>query len=605
MVARFSIGSVGNSTTIAPTLNQGRRRFLKTLSCGAALALLGRLGLSDAPPTNARVLFREVTPEKSGITWVHDNAQSPDRYLPETTGAGAAFLDFDNDGWMDVYLVNSGRSDFYRPRVPIGNALYRNNRDGTFTDVTERAGVAGGSFGMGAAVGDYDNDGFPDLYVTAYGRAILYRNNGDGTFTDVTDRAGVSAPGWTTSAAWFDYDNDGLLDLFVCSYVRYGLDTPTSCSGSRHGKRYYCVPRIFEPTASHLFRNNGDGTFTDVGAATGIAGALGKALGVVATDVNNDGLMDLFVANDTAPNFLFVNRGKERWEERGLAAEVAFSANGQPRSSMGVDAADYDGDGWQDVVVGNIDHEFSALYRNSRRESFTDEAQPNGIAAATQLLSVWGVKLFDYDNDGWPDLFLVNGHPDDMVDGAGTAVRYKEPPLLFHNEAGRYRNVSAEAGPVFQKDLSGRGLAVGDFDNDGRVDVLMTNNGMAPVLLRNESGSENHWLGVRLQGTRCNRDAVGARIQWSAGGIERQRLKTGGGSYLSSHDPRLVLGLGKAARVDSVEVRWPGPGDRIERFLDLAVDRYVTLVEGNGTSGDPGTSRRPIEYNPQPKVKPR
>jgi hypothetical protein len=546
----------------------------------ALLALVGRLGLGD--PTPETLLFREVPSEKSGITWVHENALSTQRYLPETTGAGAAFLDFDNDGRMDLYLVNSGPCGFYRPRVPLANALYRNNRDGTFTDVTEKAGAAGGTFGMGVAVGDYDNDGFPDLYVTAYGKAILYHNNRDGTFTDVTEKAGVAVPGWTTSAVFFDYDNDGLLDLFVCSYVRYGLDTPTSCSGTPHGKRYFCVPRIFTPLASSLFHNEGGGRFRDVSGSSPIGRTLGKALGVVATDVNNDGRMDLFVTNDTSPNHLWMNRGDGRWEEAGLAAGVAFSAEGRPRSSMGVDSDDYDEDGWQDVAVGNIDHELFALYRNVGNGAFADEAEAYGIAAATRLISCWGLKLFDYDNDGWADLFLANGHPDDMLDGSGYGVRYREPPLLFHNEGGQYRNVSAEAGPAFRKEFSARGLAVGDMDNDGRLDVLVANNGMAPLLLHNESGRQNHWLGVKLQGKACNRDAVGARLRWSAGGVVRSRLKTGGGSYLSSHDPRLVLGLGAATRVDWVEVEWPLPSGRTERFADLAVDRYVTLVEGTG-----------------------
>jgi enediyne biosynthesis protein E4 len=545
---------------------------------GAALVLFGRLGLGDP----GAALFREIPPEDSGIAWVHENALSPQRYLPETTGAGGAILDFDNDGWMDIYLVNSGPCDLYRPRVPLSNALYRNNRDGTFTDVTEKAGVAGGTFGMGATVGDYDNDGFPDLYVTAYGKAILYHNDGDGTFTDVTEKAGVAVPGWTTSAVFFDYDDDGRSDLFVGSYVRYGLDTPTSCSGTPHGKRYFCVPRIFAPLPSSLFHNEGNGRFTDVSASSPIGGALGKGLGVVATDFNNDGRLDLFVANDTSPNHLWLNRGGGKWEEAGLTAEVAFSALGKPRSSMGVDAADYDGDGWQDAAVGNIDHEFSALYRNGRSESFVDEAEPSGIAAATLLISCWGLKFLDYDNDGWPDLFLANGHPDDRLDGSGHGVRYRQPPLLFHNEGGRYRNVSAEAGPAFRKELSARGLAAGDLENDGRVDLLIANNGMAPSLLRNESGAGNHWLGVTLVGRGCSRDAVGARVTWSAGGVTRQRLKTGGGSYLSSHDPRLVLGLGRAGRVDWVEVKWPAPSGRVERFSDLPIDRYVTLVEGTG-----------------------
>jgi hypothetical protein len=514
---------------------------------------------------------------------VHENALSTQRYLPETTGAGAAILDFDGDGWMDVYLVNSGPCDFYRPRVPLGNALYRNDRDGTFTDVTARAGVAGRTFGMGATTGDFDGDGFPDLYVTAYGRAILYRNRGDGTFEDVTEAAGVALPGWTTSAAFFDYDGDSRLDLFVCRYVRYGLDTTNSCSGTPHGKRYFCVPRIFEPLASALFRNEGGGRFRDVSGESPIGRTLGKALGVVATDVNADGRLDLFVTNDTTPNHLWVNRGGGKWEEDGLLAAVALSGEGRPRSSMGTDADDYDGDGRQDVAVGNIDHELASLYRNEGNGTFTDEAEANGLASATRLVSCWGLKVFDYDNDGWPDLLLANGHPDDMLDGSGHGVRYRQPPLLFRNEGGRLRDASAEAGPAFRKELSARGLAVGDLDNDGRVDVLFANNGMAPSLLRNESGAGNRWLGVRLEGRTSNRDAVGAVVSWSAGGVVRRRLKTGGGSYLSSHDPRMVLGLGTASKADWVEVKWPAPSGLVERFASLETGRYVTLVEGTGT----------------------
>jgi hypothetical protein len=547
---------------------------------GGALLLADRRGLGD--PEAGRMRFRDVPPEESGITWVHENALSTQRYLPETTGAGGAIFDYDGDGWMDLYLVNSGPCDFYRPRFPLANALYRNNRDGTFTDVTAKAGVAGGTYGMGATVGDYDNDGFPDLYVTAYGKAILYHNEGNGTFTDVTEEAGVAVPGWTTSAVFFDYDDDARLDLFVCNYVRYGIEGPTSCSGTPHGKRYFCVPRIFTPLASTLFHNEGGGRFRDVSGESPIGHALGKALGVAATDVNGDGQLDLFVTNDTTPNHLWMNRGGGRWEEEALPAGVALSAEGRPRSSMGVDSADYDGDARPDVAVGNIDHELASLYRNNGNETFADEAEANGIAAATRLVSCWGLKLFDADDDGWPDLLLANGHPDDMLDGTGYGVRYRQPPLLFRNEGGRYRNVSDEAGPAFRKELSARGLAVGDLDNDGRVDVLIANNGMAPSLLRNESETAHHWLGVKLEGRIANRDAVGAVVRWSGGGVTRQRLKTGGGGYLSSHDPRLVLGLGGAAKVDWVEVKWPRPSGRVERLTDLPVDRYVTLVEGSG-----------------------
>jgi hypothetical protein len=487
---------------------------------------------------------------------------------------------------MDLYLVNSGPCDFYRPRVPLANALYRNNRDGTFTDVTGKAGVAGRTYGMGAAVGDYDNDGRPDLYVTAYGRAILYHNEGDGTFTDVTERpasrcrAGPPAPSSSTTTATASRP----LRVQQSPRARHP-DLPAAPHGSATLR-----PRIFTPLPNAL-PNRATAAWTS--AARAPSATLEGAGGGHRRQQRR--LMDLFVTNDTSPNHLWVNRGGGRWEEGALLAAVAFSAEGRPRSSMGVDSADYDGDGWPDVAVGNIDHELFALYRNDGNGSFADEADAQGIAAATRVISCWGLKLFDYDNDGWTDLLLANGHPDDMLDGSAYGVRYRQPPLLFRNEGGRYRNVSAEAGPVFRKELSARGLAVGDLDNDGRVDVLLTNNGMPPTLLRNESaaGAGNHWLGLRLEGKGCNRDAVGALVTWSAGGLTRRRLKTGGGSYLSSHDPRLVLGLGTAAKVDWVEVRWPRPSARVERFTDLPVDRYATLVEGSGTpAGGPGAQAR-------------
>ena len=526
-------------------------------------------------------VFIEVPPEKSGIQWVHDNAMSPGRQLPETMGPGVAFFDYDNDGWMDLFLVNSGESDFYHPPKPLRNALYRNNRDGTFTDVTEKAGLAGGkSFGMGVAAGDYDNDGCTDLFVSAYGRSTLYHNNGDGTFTDVTEKAGLVFPNWATSAVWFDYNNDGLLDLFVCSFVKYDPASGISCGDNKINRKYYCIPRVFQPSASLLFHNNGDGTFREVGHGTDIARSLGKALGVVATDVNNDGLMDLFVANDTVQNFLFMNRGGGKWEEVALAAEVAFSDNGQPRSGMGVDAADFDGDGLVDLFVANVDQEMFSLYKNRGGETFIDVAHHHDIAKATRLLSGWGLKFFDYDNDGLLDLILANGHPDDMVDSYSPQVRYKEPLVLFHNDGKRLTNVSEWGGTAFHEDFPARGLAIGDYDNDGLPDVVIGNNGAAPVLLRNNTGQGNHWLGVRLVGKTANRDAIGARLSWSAGGVQRSRLKNNGGSYLSSHDPREIIGIGSAAKLDWLEIKWPSPSKRVDRFTNLPIDRYVTVTEG-------------------------
>jgi enediyne biosynthesis protein E4 len=526
----------------------------------------------------AVVRFEEVSSKASGIGWAHNNAQSRERFLPETVGAGCAFFDYDSDGWMDIYLVNSGQSDFYTPASPLKNALYRNNRDGTFTDVTDKAGVGGGRFGMGVAAGDYDGDGHTDLYITNYGTDILYRNNGNGTFTDVTEKAGVIVPGWSTCAVWFDYDSDGQLDLFVSSFVHFDKSQHRLCVDKTVTQNYYCIPRIFKPRPSHLFRNNGNGTFTDVSRESGIAASPGKSFGAVVTDINNDGLIDLFIANDTMPNFLFVNRGKGKFEEAGLGAGVAYGEAGTPRSGMGVDATDFDNDGWQDLFVANIDQEFFSLYRNQKDLTFTDE--PGEIAPATQLLSGWGLKFFDYDLDGDPDLFLANGHPDDMVETKSARVKYKEPLLLFENTGKGYRNVSQQSGAVFSRSFPARGMAVGDIDNDGDADVLVSNNGEAPLLLRNEGGNRNNWLGLQLVSTWSNPAAVGANITWQAGGVKRSRLKTAGGSYLASHDPREILGLGSAAKVATVEIRWPS--GVVDKLSNPPINTYLKVVEGQG-----------------------
>ena len=550
-----------------------RRAFLRTLTAAAASR---RFALAAAA---ANYPFTEVPSSASRITWVHTAGKSPQKYLPETTGAGCAFLDYDNDGWMDIYLVNSGKCDFYDPNPPLRNALYRNNRDGTFTDVTETAGVGGGGYGQGVAVGDYDGDGWPDLYVTQYGRCILYHNNGDGTFTDVTEKAGVAAPGWGSSAAWFDYDNDGKLDLFVCNFVNFSKAQNLNCLA--YNKPGYCVPTLYKPSASWLFHNNGDGTFTDVSKSSGIAKSLGKAWGVVATDLNNDGKMDLFVANDTTKNFLFMNRGSGKFEEIADLAGVGYSETGRPRSGMGVDATDFNQDGWMDLFVANIDHEKFSLYQNNHDETFDDQADATSIGAATRLMSGWGLKFFDYDNDGNLDLFLANGNPDDQIETMQKDVTYREPLLLFHSNGKIMRNVSAESGPVFARNISARGLAIGDFDNDGAIDVLVAVNDGAPLLLRNTVANGNHWLGIKLVSKKANRDAIGARVTYQAGDLKRSRTKIGGGSYLSSHDPRMVLGLGARTAIDWLEVKWPAPSAAIERFTGLPIDKYITITEGS------------------------
>jgi enediyne biosynthesis protein E4 len=562
--------------------NLSRRKFVKGIcTFSAAWRASTEIPLLVAQPP-ASPLFEEISSEASGIAWRHVNGRSPEYYLPETTGAGCGFVDYDNDGWMDIYLVNSGRCDFFDPDPPLRNALYHNNRDGTFTDVTEKAGVSGGGYGMGVAVGDYDGDGWPDLFVTQYGRSILFHNNRNGTFTDVTEKAGVAALGWASSAVWFDYDNDGRLDLFVCRFVDFAKSINKFCGNEHTGERYYCVPTAYEPTRSWLFHNNGDGTFTDASQESGIAKVLGKAWGVVATDINNDGRMDLFVANDTVANVLFLNKGNGRFEEIGVQAGVAYSQDGRPRSGMGVDSADVFDDGRAALFVTNVDQEMYSLYRNNGDLTFDDMAVPMGLGRLTRLMSGWGLKFFDYDNDGKLDLFIANGHPDDKIEKHSSHVTYREPLLVLHGEGNALKNVSASAGGAFTKSLAARGMAIGDFNNDGAVDVLVAVNDGPPLLLKNQAALGNHWLGVKLVGRKANPDAIGAKITWRAGDLVRSRLKVGGGSYLSSHDPRMVLGIGKRTKIEMLQVHWPQPSGLIETYKDLPIDRYITIVEGKG-----------------------
>lgn len=541
--------------------------------------------------TSGRVTFRQATADKTGIQWSHINARSDRRYLPETIPPGVAIFDYNNDGWMDVLFVNTGESTFFQPKTPVYPALYRNNRDGTFTDVTADAGIRVNFFGMGAAAGDYDGDGYEDILLTGYGKCILFHNDGNGRFSDVTARSGINPAGWSTSAVWFDYNNDGKLDLFVAQFVDYSSLKSCGSANAYGGKAeggaetqiYYCIPRVFDPMPGHLYRNDGGGHFTDVSRETGILDSPGKGFGVVATDINRDGYLDIFQANDTVPNFLFMNREGRKFEEVGLASGVGYSEDGMARSGMGVDAADFDQDGRQDLFVANVDQETFSIYRNNGDENFTDLSRSNGIAGPTRLLSGWGLRFFDYDNDGLPDLILANGHPDDLVDQRMKGVTYLEPLLLFHNDGhGKMVNVSEVSGEPFRGKYAARGLAAGDLNNDGYPDIIVGVNGGAPLILYNNAESRNHWIGLRLTGTRANPEATGAIIRWSAGGVVRSRLKTAGGSFLSSHDPREILGTGTAAGLDWVEIQWPKPSARVDRLTDLPVDKYVTVIEGKG-----------------------
>jgi enediyne biosynthesis protein E4 len=533
-------------------------------------------------------VFREVPHSESGITWLHENARSANRYLPETAGPGVAIFDYNNDGKMDILFVNSGQSSFYTPQKKLHHALYRNNGDGTFTDVTQQAGITADLFGMGIAIGDYDGDGWPDIFLTGYGRAVLYHNNGNGTFSDVTAKSGIAQPQWGTSAVWFDYDNDGKLDLFIGQFANYSEKRICQIADSYGGggadvpaaQAYYCNPQYFAPLPSRLYRNLGNGRFEDVSARTGILSKPGKAWGVVAADIDGDGYMDLFVSNDTMPNFLWMNRHGEKFEEIGLESGVGYSADGTPRSGMGVDAGDFDNDGRIDLIVDNMDQQTTSLYRNTGDESFEDLNAKSGLAAVTRMFSGWGLAFLDYDNDGWQDLILSHGYPDDMVDERHRGVTYREPLLLMRNLEGRtLQSVGEGAGPAFGSMYAARGLAVGDLNNDGYPDIVFTENGGPPHLLMNNAAARNHWLGLNLRPKTANPAAAGAVIRWSIDGKVYSRVKIAGGSFLSSRDPRELIGSGKQ-QIEWVEVKWPAPSTCVDRMSAPPMDRYIAVAEG-------------------------
>jgi hypothetical protein len=529
--------------------------------------------------TTTGVRFVDVT-VSAGIRFRHDNAASPEKYLIETMGSGAGWLDFDNDGYLDLFFANSSATPAYNPPAPLRSALYRNNGDGTFSDVTKQAGVAAeGIFGMGVAVGDFDNDGFPDLYVAGYGRSILYHNNRDGTFTDITAHAGVANRGkWASSAAWFDYDRDGWLDLIVVNYLDFTPEKNAVCE--YQGRRGYCHPNQYHGQLAALFHNNRDGTFTDMSRASGIGVRPGNGLGVVCFDFDGDRRPDVFVANDSMANFLYRNRGDGTFEEMALPSGVALSEDGRAEAGMGVDAADFDGDGRLDLFVTHLDLEFNRLYRNQPDGSFHDASFRAKLGYSTYHLSGFGTRFLDFDNDAWRDIFIANGHVLDNVGLYHAETAYAEPKTVYRNLGGTFRDVTAELGPDLLEPRVSRGLAVADYDNDGDLDVLITNNGQAPQLLRNDGGNRNHWIQVRLVGTRSNRDGIGAAMRIVAGARAQFDQAKGGMSYLSAHDPRVHFGLRDAEKVDVLEVWWPSGA--IDKLSNVAADRVVTVKEGSG-----------------------
>jgi enediyne biosynthesis protein E4 len=550
---------------------------------------LGLLGVALAmPPSRATdqrpspVTFVDVI-NQVGITFRHDNAASPEKYLIETMGSGCGWIDYDQNGLLDLYLVNGAATRAYSPKQPPRSALYRNHGDGTFTDVTTKAGVgAEGLFGMGVSVGDYDNDGFPDLFVLGYGRCILYHNNGDETFTDVTARAGIDNAGrWASSAAWFDYDNDGKLDLVIANYVDWSPERNFYCGDRGPGMRSYCHPDDFHGEPPTLYHNNGDGTFTDVSKLSGVGLKAGNGLGVVTFDYDDDGWQDIFIANDHMPNFLFHNNRDGTFHEVGYAAGVAVSAEGQFEAGMGTDAADTTGNGRLDLIVGHLDMQLARVYQNMGNQTFDDVTLRSKLAYSTYHISTFGARFMDYDNDGARDLFLANGHVLDNIELYHTETTYAEPKLMFRNNGrGVFENVSALLGPDFQLPRVSRGAAIGDFDNDGALDILVNNCGQRPQLLRNDGGNANHWLEILLIGTKSNRDGVGARVRVSAGDLVLYDQRKGGMSYQSAQDPRLHFGLGGRTSVDEIEIRWPS--GVVTKVAKLKSDQIIALKEGTG-----------------------
>jgi hypothetical protein len=527
---------------------------------------LGVLWMLTGGAAAPEVQFTDIT-QAAGIDFKHENSATSNKYLIETMGGGVALFDYNNDGRLDVFFTNGAKIDDPMPagRGPdksdrrFWNRLYRQNADGTFSDVTEKAGLTGmpqNRYGMGAAVGDYDNDGFQDLYVTNYGGNTLYHNNGDGTFTDVTARAGVAASGWSTSAGFFDMDNDGRLDLFVTRYVDWTFQNNRYCGERKPGYRAYCHPDNYAGMTNVLYHNNGDGTFTDVSSKAGITDPPGKGLGVSFADYDGDGFLDVYVANDSVQCFLYHNNRDGTFTELGLPLGVGFNEEGKTFAGMGVDFADYDNDGRPDIVVTDLSNERYRLFRQAGDGSFQDVTQSSGLGAATFLFSGWSTRLFDYDNDGWKDLFVAQGHVMDTIEKTSPNLRYQQPLLLLRNESGHF--VKAAAGEALEKDWPARGAAFGDLDNDGDVDVVVSSVGQRALVLRNDGGNRKSWLGIRAVGRRSNRDGVGCRVKVvSASGLTQYSTVTMATGYLSASDKRLLVGLGSAATAKLVQIRWP------------------------------------------------
>ncbi|HKR10441.1 MAG TPA: CRTAC1 family protein [Pyrinomonadaceae bacterium] len=560
---------------------------------------------SPTPPRpSGPIEYTDVTSE-AGIRFKHNSGAFGKKYLPETIGAGAAFLDYNNDGWQDILLVNSMDWPESKKRRSFP-ALYHNNKDGTFTDVTQQAGLGVEMYGIGVAVGDYDNDGWDDVYVTCVGNNHLFRNLGNGKFADVTTRAGLAEPGFSTSAAWFDYDNDGKLDLFVGNYVEWSVQTDQHCSLDGKNKSY-CTPQSYKGQSSQLYRNRGNGTFENVTARAGVNDPAGKTLGIALLDYDDDGWMDLFVANDTEPNKLYRNNHNGTFTDNGVIAGVAFSEAGTARAGMGVDAADYDGSGKPGVVIGNFTNESIALYHNDGSGLFTDEASSSGIGKISAQSLTFACFFFDYNLDGLLDIFAANGHVSDDISVVQPTVKYAQPPHLFQNKGRKkFEEVTAKLGRALNRAIVGRGAAYGDYDNDGDLDLLLTTNNGPARLLRNDNANQNDVLRLKTIGAKANRNGIGAKVvvKTSKGRTLYGVVRTGS-SYCSQSELPLVFGLGKPEEGTTLTIEITWPGNQKDRIADVKPNQIVTVQEGKGaTTTEPIVFVRTPPAQPSPSASP-
>jgi enediyne biosynthesis protein E4 len=576
-------------------LTQDRRKISCALLVVAILWMgsfpgLSRSAVASSPARSAGPIeFRDMT-KQAGILFKHNSGAFGKKYLPETMGSGVCVLDYDNDGWQDILFVNSMDWPGHKGAAKSYPALYHNNKDGTFTDVTREAGLAMESYGLGCAVADYDNDGFEDIYITTVGSNHLFHNLGNGKFADVTVKAEVADPGFSTSAVWFDYDNDGKLDLFVTHYIDWSIAKDQYCTLDNKNKSY-CTPQTYKGESSTLFHNRGDGTFENVTKRAGLYDPTGKSLGVAMLDYDNDGWMDLFVANDTEPNKLYHNNHNGTFTDVAVQVGVAFSESGRVRAGMGVDAGDYDGSGWQSLVIGNFTNESMSLYRNDGSGLFVDEEISSGIRQMSLQALTFGCFFFDYDLDGRLDIFAANGHVSDDISVVQPTLKYAQPAILFHNSGNRkFEDASAKVGPAMQQPVVGRGAAYLDYDNDGDLDLVITANNGPARLLRNENGNQNDMLRVKLVGTRSNRDGIGARVTvTTSSGTRLFRMVKTGSSYASQSELPLTFGLGtpQAGRTVGLEIVWPsGQKDSLSK---IGANQFITVKEGSGI-----ISARPI-----------